>query len=318
MRLKIAMEKEKLLALSCCGESIEKVLTLYYHASRISSPEFYSQYRLVLFYGHNLPKRDSENHAHGSIGFYQRFLSDIEYLPCTDAQFLWEHRETILARLVHEGYVTGRIADQLKTERERYNAFVGNLPFEVIYPNYMKNLVTRAVKELEIFKLQPLYLEQNIIKLVLKINENRDRYSIFSLEPDGRIGTYYLDYKDTNELAHWCKEMGRKSILSGNSALFLYQIGLRIGSQTIVGYRKRKNHKRPNREIALNMLICGRETILEPKNTAFNQYYDDLDENLTDEQKANIAFAKGYTRFLKEVVHGWGLDPMNDEYIMGE
>ena len=277
------MEKERLLALSCCGESVEKVLTLYYHASKLSSPAFYGEYRPVLFYGHNLPKRDGESCAHGTVGFYQKFLLDIEYLPCTEMRFLWTHREAVLKKLIYEGYLTGRSAERLAADLERYKAFVKNLPFEVIYPQYMKALVDRAVEELDIFKLQPLYLEQN---------------------------------KDTNECVHLCTEMGKKSILSGNSALLLYQIGLRIGPQTVVGYRKRRSDKRPNREYALNMLISGRKTVLEPKNTAFTQYYLGLDEKLTDEQRGNIAFAKGYTAFLQELVQGWRLDPMKDEYIM--
>ena len=310
------MEKERLLALSCCGESVEKVLTLYYHASKLSSPAFYGEYRPVLFYGHNLPKRDGESCAHGTVGFYQKFLLDIEYLPCTEMRFLWTHREAVLKKLIYEGYLTGRSAERLAADLERYKAFGKNLPFEVIYPQYMKRLEGRADVELGIFKLQPLYLEQNIIKMVQKIQENRSRYSVFSLGPDGKIGTFYLNYKDTNECVHLCTEMGKKSILSGNSALLLYQIGLRIGPQTVVGYRKRRSDKRPNREYALNMLISGRKTVLEPKNTAFTQYYLGLDEKLTDEQRGNIAFAKGYTAFLQELVQGWRLDPMKDEYIM--
>lgn len=311
------MEKKKLLALSCCGESVEKVLTLYYHASKISSPEFYNQYLPVLFYGHNLPKRDLQNCAHGSIGFYQKFLSDIECLPCTNELFLWEHRKAVLTHLVYGGYLSARSARQLSSDRMRYKAFIENLPFEVIYPRYMNELVRRSVQELDIYKIQPLYLEQNIMKMVLKIQENRHRYSIFALEPDGKIGTFYLDYNDTNELIHWCSEMERKSILSGNSALLLYQIGLRIGPQTIVGYHKRRAEKRPTREFALNLLIRDRNTVIEPKNTAFNQYYAGLPENLTDEQKGNIAFAKGYRNFLQKLVEGWNLDPTLDEYIRG-
>lgn len=312
------MEKERMLALSCCGESVEKVLTLYYHASQISSPEFYSQYRPVLFYGHNLPKRDWQSCAHGSVGFYQKFLSDIEFLPRTDMQFLWDHRRAVLAKLVYEGYLSGREADCLKAAPVRYQAFTANLPFEVIYPQYMEEMVCRAMEELEIYKLQPLYLEKNITKMILKINEHKDKYSIFALESNGTIGTFYLDYKDTNELVHWCAEMEKKSILSGNSALLLYQIGLRIGPQTIVGYRKRKKDKRPNREYALELLTSGRKTVLEPKNISFNQYYCGLDENLTDEQRGNIAFAKGYTVFLRNVVQNWNINPMKDKYIMEE
>lgn len=309
------MEKPRLLVLSCCGESVEKVLTLYYHAKFKSSPGFYDKYNTIMFYGHNLPKRSKESLAHGTIGFYQKYLAHIDFLPCSEEAFLWNKRNQILNKLVYEGIVTGRASENIKANRNKYRDFVSNLPFDVIYPHYMSELISRAKRELDIYKIQPLFLEKNITKILLKINEDKSRYSIYALEPNGKIGTFYFDYKDENELAHWCYELGQKSVLSGNSALLLYQIGLRIGSHTIIGYRKHKIERRPNREYALKKLIQGHKTLLEPKNVVFNDYYTDLDKELTDEERGNIAFARGYSVFLNDCVKNWGLSTHLDVYL---
>ena len=302
---------DRLLSLSCSGESLEKVLTLYYHA-KLSNPDFYNNYRVILFYGNNLPKKDSAYNAHGTVGFYNRYLSDLPFLPPCTKEFLLEHADVVADHLVYEGLLTGRQSKALLDDPEYFWNFVRNVPFSALYPNFMSDLAEKAKEELNIFKLQPLCLEENFYKVLSKPDIDPYHYFLYALEANGTIGTYYLNQKDANEKAHLFSELSRRPVLSGNSGLLIRQIADRIGAQTTVGYRVHKNRIRPNREHALSYLIRERKTVLEPKNTQFTQYYKNLDPNMTDEEKSIEAFAAGYRSFLMNCVKNRNTDPTWD------
>ena len=307
---------ERFLSLSCSGESLEKVLTLYYHA-KLSQPDFYNNYSVILFYGNNLPKKNPDFCAHGTIGFYDRYLSDLPFLPPCTKEFLTGRKEAVVNQLVYEGFLTGRQGTALLDDPDRFWNFVKNVPFSALYPNYTSALVKKAKEKLDIFKLQPLYLENNFYKVLSKPDMDSKHYFLYALEANGTIGTYYLNQKDEIEKAHLLSELSRRPILSGNSGLLLRQISDRIGSQTTVGYRSHKKRIRANREHALSHLIKGRKTVPEPKNTCFTAYYKDLDQTLSDEEKSIEAFAKGYYRFLNDCVKNWNLDPKQDSLAKG-
>lgn len=156
-----------------------------------------------------------------------------------------------------------------------------------LYPEFMNSLVRAAKEKMNLYKLDSLYFEQNFIKTVLKITSEKQRYSIYGLDMHGKISHFYLTQVDANETSHLLTELGRQNVLSGNSALLIWLISSRIGTQTTVGYRTRKNHIRPNREFAVAGLIEGRATVQEPKNTAFNAYYSGLPDSFSMEEKAN-------------------------------
>ena len=303
--------KERLLSLSNSGESLEKVLTLYYHAYA-SNPDFYDRYRIILFYGNNLPKKEKDGCAHGTIGFYDKYFHDIPFLPPCSRQYFLEHMDLILHRLVFDGQITGRQAKELKQSPERFWKFVKHLPFHMVYPKYTEALIEAARKELKIFKLQSLHLEENYCKVIAKIKMDAMHYSIYALEANGTIGTYYLYPQDENQMTHLYAELGRRPVLSANSGLLIHQISNRIGDHTTVGYRIHKNRIRANREHALKLLLKNRASIIEPKNHLFTEYYQTLDPALSDEEKSNQAFAAGYRRFLFDCVRHWNIDPHLD------
>ncbi len=303
--------KERLLSLSCSGESLEKVLTLYYHA-RLSAPEFYNSYKVILFYGNNLPKKSPRLCAHGTMAFYDRYLKEEPYLPPCSREFLWKHAKAVVHQLIYVGYLTGRQGEALLKSPDRFWSFVRNVPFSTLYPKFTKEMCKRAMEELDIFSLRPLYLERNYYKVLSKIKDEASRYSIYALEANGTIGTYYLHLNNEHDMTHLYSELSRRPVLSGNSGLLIHQIENRIGSHTLVGYRIHNKRIRPNREHALSSLLNGRTGILEPKNTAFTSYYQDLDQTLSDEEKSIQAFAAGYRRFLTECVKNWNIDPRQD------
>ena len=307
---------ERLLSLSCSGESLEKVLTLYYHAL-LSAPDFYNSYKVILFYGNNLPKKDCTLAAHGTAAFYDRYFKQEPYLPPCSREYLWTHAKEVVHQLVYTGHLTGRQGDALLGSPERFWSFVRNIPISVLYPNFMSALIKKAMEELAIFSLRPLYLERNYYKVLSKIKDNAGHYSIYALEADGTIGTYYLHPNNEHDTAHLYSELARRPVLSGNSGLLIHQIANRIGSHTTVGYRVHKKRIRSNREHALSYLLEGRNRILEPKNYYFTTYYHDLDPNLSDEEKSIEAFAAGYRRFLNECVRNWNIDPHQDVLAKG-
>lgn len=303
--------KERLLSLSNSGESLEKVLTLYYHALK-SNPDFYDQYNVILFYGNNLPKKEKAGCAHGTIGFYDKYFHDVPILPPCSRQYFLEHMDFVLNQLLYDGMITGRQVKELKQAQDRFWDFVKHLPLGAVYPKFTEELIKTAKRELGIFKLQSLHLEENYCKVLAKIKADAGHYSIYALESDGTVGTYYLHPNDENKMTHLYAELSRRPVLSGNSGLLLHQISNRIGNYTTVGYRVHKKRIRANREHALQMLLANRNSVLEPKNHEFTEYYQSLDPSLSDEEKSNQAFAAGYRRFLLECVLHWKIDPYQD------
>lgn len=307
---------KRFLSLSCSGESAEKVLTLYYHAA-LSNPDFYNSYNVILFYGNNLPKKNPNYCAHGTVGFYERYFSNLSFLPPCTKEYLLKHADSVVEQFVYEGFLTGRQGAALLKDPERFWNFVRNVPFSALYPKFFSALLKKAKEELHIFKLQPLCLEKNFYKLLLKSDIDASHYFLYALEADGTVGTYYLNQSDENEKAHLFSELSRRPVLSGNSGLLIRQIADRIGTHTTVGYRIHKNRIRLNREHALSYLIHNRETVLEPKNTHFTRYYQGLDPNLSDEEKSILAFAAGYRNFLMNCVKNWNIDPALDALAKG-
>lgn len=307
--------KERLLSLSCSGESIEKVLTLYYHAL-LSSPDFYKRYNVILFFGNNLPKKDKCLCSHGTLAFYNKYFFDCSAVPPCNKEFYIRNANVIINYLLEQGVFTRRQTVNLKKDDETFWNAIKFLPFSYLYPNFIGTVIAQCQKKLGIYKIQPLYLEQKYINQILKITENRACYSIYGLSPYGRVSRYYLDYENANEQAHLITELGKQNVLSGNSAMLINSINTRIGSKTIVGYRKRTNNVRRNREIALEVLLEGHKSIQEPKNTEFNSYFGNMNDVLSMEERANLAFARGYQRFIDECLIDLKISTFQDEIVV--
>ena len=286
--------KIKLLSLQSCGESLEKALAIHY-TSLFTNESFYSNYRTIIFFGHNLPKKNKKLNVHGTVGFYSQYLSDLSYIPYCTKNYFIDNINSILEMLCMKGIITERNWQKTKNNTERYWEFIRNIPFEYIYPDYYRNLIASSRKLLNIYELKPVYLERTWSTVFFDIDSEYYRYSIYALENDGHIGKYTTDGNNYSKLV---RNLNRCASMSGNIAILLKEIGYRIDSQTIIGYRKDKRNIRPNKNYELNKLLNNHQSLIEPSNTVLSQKFDAVSYFSTEEEKTNYVYANVFRNFV--------------------
>lgn len=293
---------EKLLTLTNSGESFEKTITLCYYAMQ-TNYGFYSKYRVLAFYGHNLPKKDKNINAHGTVGFYTQYLSNDSLFPFLKQKVLVKNKNKIIDYLLINGYITRRNADRLKlSDDNSYLILISKIPLEYLCPKYIDVIGGWIKDKYPFLSINSLYFERKFPEFIFTLPSLNHIYSIYSLSADGTIGRHYLELGNTRKQAHLCTDLQKSLVLSGNSALLLSQIEKRIGTHTIVGYRPHKTNIRPNREYAFLKLAQKRKIVVEPKNSSFNAFYSLLacGKNASMEEKANEAIAYAYTNMFRE------------------
>ena len=297
---------ERIISLHNSGESFEKSVVLY-DTARKSDPVFYSKYNLDIFYGHNLPKKNGKINAHGTVGFYEQYFSMYDWCPVHNDEQLWRDRIELLTALTLEGFLTRRSAERLSESPNDFYLFIKRMPMEIVFPEFVEAIKRQVQIVFPNVRFKQLYLEKNFMKVYSTLPEEKWAYSIFSLELNGKIGKYFLNFRKREDLYerrlfHVFSELTRKPVLSGNSAMFIAQI--QEASRKIngmIGYREHSKEKRQTRDFALNQLIYGRETIIEPKNIVLNQTFSQYaNSTYSTEELANIVMAKAYEKFLKE------------------
>ena len=287
--------KEKLLSLQSCSESVEKAISIHY-TSLFSNEKFYSDFDTVIFFGHNLPKKDRKLNVHGTVGFYVQYLSDLKYIPYCSKQYFIENKSRILEMLCLKGIITERNLHRLCSDDTLMWYFLRNVPFEYIYPEYYEKLIFESSKQLDITKLQPLYLEDSWSQMVFDIKSDFFRYSIYVLEKDGHIGKYTTDGKNYSDLV---RNLCGASVMSGNSAVLLKQIGFRVGNKTIVGYRKHSKSIRYNRNCELKDLLNKHSSLIEPSNIFLSREFNNAIGFTNEEEKTNYVYAKVFREYLE-------------------
>ena len=110
--------------------------------------------------------------------------------------------------------------------------------------------------------------------MVSQLNDEGGHYSIFALDYSGEVGRYYVPYVLPKKTTHLYNDLRRKTVLSGNSAVFIEQIKNRISSKAVIGYREHLREIRPNREFALNRIISNRNSVVEPRNSELYNLFD--------------------------------------------
>lgn len=288
--------KEKLLSLQSSGESVEKALAIHY-TSLFSNEAFYSNYDVSIFFGHNLPKKDSNLNVHGTVGFYAQYLSDLPYIPYCSKQYFWDNKNDILELLCMKGVITERNWNRLNSDDNLFWLFIRNIPFEFIYPDYYNKLIVESCKQLNIANLRSLYLEKSWSQMIFNIKNDFFRYSIYALEKDGHIGKYTTDGKNYIDLV---RNLNRASVMSGNSAMLLKEIGFRIGNKTIVGYRKHSRNIRYNRNYELGNLLKEHSSLIEPSNVFLGREFDNALSFSSEEEKTNYVYAKVFREYLEK------------------
>lgn len=294
---------KKLVSIQNSGESLEKVLALYNTANR-SEQDFYENYNVEIYYGHNLPKKNINISAHGTVKFYSEYFSSFSWCPPCNKNEIFQNRVKILDDLICSKRMSCRVANKLENNIDLFWNVISQLPFSYIYPEFIEKIKNAAEHIFGNVTFLELMLEQNYMSIYASLPEEKQYYSIYCLELDGNIGHYYMnfplnEYREKN-LYHMFKELSNKPVLSGNSAILLAQINeFTRKSDCIYGYRNHSRQIRPSRDFALNIMLNKGE-ILEPKNIHFSKYFEKIDMTLDSEAQANIAIANAYMDFISE------------------
>lgn len=306
------MKKSKLISLQCTGESVEKVISLYYY-SLFDNKKFYNKYKVFAFYGHNLPKKEKKMCAQGTIGFYNKYYSKNNIIKNLNKKSIIMNKDKIIKYLIFNKKMSYRVALKYKNDSNLYWKYIKNLPFEYLFPNHLKKIISVASNELNL-NIIPLYLEENLLEILLNITNNFDKYSIYALEYDGTIGRYYLKYNNIKSFSHTIKMLKTKAVLSGNSAILLEQVFRMSKTNYVIGYRNHSSDIRKNRNYVLSKLLSSCNSVVEPKIHKINELFSIQDDNLSTEEKANKVYAIAYLRFLKDYEYELGLNNIMEEW----
>lgn len=298
------MQKEVLVSIHNSGESLEKSIALIYNALN-KNYSFYSKYKIIVFYGHNLSKKTENflSSAHGSISFYQNNFLNENWCPECSPEYLWRNREDILNLLINKKIISYRYAEKLYSDSVLYMNFISRLPMEYVNSDFIYKIINYSKEIFPNVEFIPIDLENNYMGIYKSLPQNKNIYSIYALENKCVIGHYdmeiLLDYRYDKRLQHLYRELERKAVLSGNSAMFLASIlYLTNDIEKIVGYRNHK-YNRPNRDSALTEILKYNNGIIEPKNVDYNKYYDKTSLCNNMEEKSNEVVALAFRDYIK-------------------
>lgn len=299
----------KIISLQNSGESLEKAIALVYTA-RKSCRKFYEENSIIVYYGHNLPKKNKNIMPHGSVGFYEKYFSDLEFNPVRGEQTLINDKEKILQNLLNNGIITIRNMEKIRLDNEMYLKFIRLMPMDVIYSDFSKFICQKAESFFGNVSFRNIHLEDNYMKYYASLEKDKWAYSIYTLDYTGTISRFYLPNLELStyslrSIVHMFKEFDRKSCLSGNSAMFLAAIkDLTRNMEYDIGYREHKREVRKTRNYALDSILKVKNGVIEPKNVALSSYFNG--ENVVSlknmEEKANMVFATVFKDFLDECI----------------
>lgn len=296
----------RIISIQNSGESLEKCISLFYTAKK-SEESFYSDNQFYVYYGHNLPKKDSNVMPHGTVGFYEEYFSKYSWCPIKSDNDLLGRREMLLKEMNENRLLSRRNVDTLCKNDYKYLKFIKNVPMKILFPKFILHLEKSVKSIFPNTKFKEVFLEENYMQYFSSLPEKKDAYSIYALNINGTISHYYLNDFGTDmyyrNLFHMFKDLSQKPVLSGNSAFFLAEIGdITKNMECYIGYRKHSREKRMNREFALAELLKNNESKIEPKNYIFSQYFDKfyMCKNYSAEKLANDVIANVYEDFINE------------------
>ena len=295
---------EPFVSLNNSSESLEKSISLIYSAF-ISNEDFYSDKEQYVFYGHNLPKITKNLNVSGTIGFYIDNFFDENWSPIHSYEELWELKEIVINNLVINGRLSYRTSEKLLNNKELYIKVISKLPVDFIFPQFYSNLLSVFIDKYPNVHLKKLALEENIEGIYTHLPSEKNFYSIYGLESDGRVGHYYMNLNVNNKkyiqrTVHLYRDLNKRLSLSGNVGILLAAIDYNMENEKyILGYRERKNHLRKSRNFALDQMTPAKK-IIEPKNHYFNSFYDGLTSS-NEEKMSNEVVQKVFKKVMKEL-----------------
>ena len=236
---------EKFVSLNNSSESLEKSVSLVY-SSFISNEDFYLDKEQYVYYGHNLPKITKELNVSGTVGFYIDNYYNEDWSPIHSYDELWNLKENVINSLIFNGKLSYRTAEKLLNNKHLYTKVISKLPMEFVFPQYYNNLLLNFNLKYPNVHLKKLDLEKNIEEIYTSLPVDKNYYSIYGLESDGRVGHYYMNLDKNNKkyiqrMLHLYNDLNKRISLSGNVGILLAAINYNMKDDNyILGYRERK------------------------------------------------------------------------------
>ena len=296
---------QKMISINNSAESLEKSIGIMY-TNIVHNPSFYNHYDITVFYGDNLTKTNHDLKVSGTVGFYDKYMSNFDFGYLFSINDLWLHRETILNDLVIRNVISQRNADKLINNYFMFTKVISMLPVRYLYPEFYNDLLCKIKLIMPNVTFEHLDLFNSCERIIDDTKDYPILYKIYGLQLNGDISIFNFslpqdEFYNRNKI-HLVKSIKKSLALSGNITVFLSQIKEKVSCDDVIGYRHHKN-ARFNREIALERIldICH-NTVIEPKNKLYNGYFDNHKDIIINEERANEVAANVYYDFVKENV----------------
>lgn len=296
--------KDILVSINNSSESFEKTIGLIY-TNMILNYNFYDDFEVYVFFGNNLPKKNKNLNVSGTLGFYNENFQNYTFNYSTNINDLWANRANVLQKLINDNILSTRRADKVSNSLILFNELMKNMPITYLYPDFYNCYMSLICNQNSNIHFISMDLFDTYIKIFEEVNKEDSLYKIYALASNGDIGVYNLNipqdqFYERNKL-HFLKSLRKSIVLSGNSGVFLYQIKQEIEKLNcnIIGYRNHK-YSRMARDMAMNdILINSPCSIIEPKNTLYNSYFDKFNNSIDSEELANQVVLNVYCDFIK-------------------
>ena len=266
---------ETLVSLNCSAESVEKALTLFYYSIK-TNYNFYSKYKVLIYYGNDLPKKKLTPLSIGSVEFYKHIFEEIPNPISIDDNYLIKNKNKYATILLENNYISIKSYRKYIDNNDLYLKMIYKVPFRILEKDIINKFVSFFEKKYNV-KFIDLYLEKDYQKIVNVINSKNSVYTIYGLNYDGNIGKYKIYYKNDNQFFHLISSLKHNIVMSGNTAVLIDSIYSRLKNpELIIGYRKQEKFQRKGQIVALNKMLLKYSYIEEPKNSNYNKLYDEF------------------------------------------
>lgn len=263
------------------GESLEKALVLT-HLGINDKSSFYGKYdKVKIIYYDNLPKKNKDIHAHGTIGaLFENFNQCKKYTGYCSLYELIEDKIMILNILEEKNRITTRIKERLKDNDEDFKQIVGNLPWHLFFNNFKNFLIDEFIDK-DFIEFEYLDFKSEAMNIYKNIPNYNSLNKIFLLNPDTSVSSKVL-WKSRWIINPRSDIQTLEDSISISPNVYLFLTGSYKYYEEFnldVGYREFRKSKRPSYDQGINFLKKHNNMIIEPRNEGFGKLLGDIGYN---------------------------------------
>lgn len=289
-------------SINCSGESLEKVIVLFYLSYK-HNRDFYDRFtKVLLFYSCNLPKK---NKSLMSMSGTISALNEQVLQANTREYGLMANRGLIIDSMMRHNLISCRAGESLKNDSKRLDKVVPNVPARKLFPCYYETLLKAFKVAFPFVELVHIDLREELEWFVDNMCYIDGYSKLFGLQCDGGIASFDIGNWTAVKRLSMVKRIKRSICISPNVYAFLYAINLklqRLEDEVVVGYRPMTRYKRSSYDCAIKDLQKNFKTIIEPRNIAFSDVLDGISNLLSVEERSNIGVLLSMAKFIAKVV----------------